>query len=105
MQILDLIKQLYNETGIMINRSRLYHYDNMGLLGNIERDDSNYREFDRENYKKIKTIVILSDLGVGLDDIDNMLKRDYKVIKEVKEDLNRKQVNVTYALEIVNSIS
>jgi DNA-binding transcriptional MerR regulator len=100
MTIQKVINRLIQETGIFVGRSRLYHYDNLGISPEIGRADNNYRQYSEDEYEIMKLIVILTDLGIGLGKIKAYVQD--KEDKELLECLKKKEANLQSAIKFLN---
>ena len=101
MQIHEVIKEIKRDTGILLSRSRLYHYDRVGLLDGISRLENGYRVFDEINYEKLRFIVILSDVGIGLNEIKEVFEGAVGADSLGKR-LHSKLLNIKEALETLS---
>ena len=73
MRIQEALNKIIEETGVVVSRPKVYHYDRKGMLGYVKRLGNRYREFNNTDYNKLKLAMMLSELGVSLDDIGRVL--------------------------------
>ncbi|MEM7122797.1 MAG: MerR family transcriptional regulator [Pseudomonadota bacterium] len=59
-----------------LSRSTLLYYDRAGLLQPTARSPVGYRLYDRNDIERLKTIRAYRDLGLGVDDIKDLLSTD-----------------------------
>ena len=52
----------------------LHHYDELGLLSPSARSASGYRLYDDDDLARLREILLLRQLGVGLDAIAEVLR-------------------------------
>lgn len=99
MQINCVFRKLQEETGLYFSRSKLYHYDRKGLLGDIGRDEQGYRSFTDLDYERIKTVIILADIGVDADTIKATLDGKKDIVKH----LHRKKNNISRVIDTLRA--
>lgn len=51
----------------------LHHYDEIGLLSPDERSDAGYRRYSDRDLERLQQILILRELGMGLDEVARVL--------------------------------
>lgn len=66
------IKDVCRITGL--NSSTIRYYDSKGLLGEVERSNSNYRVFGSEDIEKLLFIKKARSLGFELEEIKKILR-------------------------------
>ncbi len=78
MNIQQVINKIYDELGVKLNRSKIHHYDAVGLCS-LDRKDNGDREISEYNYNKLKCIVAITEPKLTLKQIQNIL--NYKMNK------------------------
>lgn len=68
------IGELSRRTGVSVKRLRFY--SNAGLLPPAARSRSGYRLYTEAHVRRIDLVRTLRDAGMGLEDIDRVLRRD-----------------------------
>ncbi|MDL2318529.1 MerR family transcriptional regulator [Eubacteriales bacterium OttesenSCG-928-A19] len=100
------MKEACDQVGIPYETLRFYCKE--GLVPNIRRDKSNYRDFDERNIKWIKSLTCLRRCGMGIEDMKrymNLCMGGPPTIPERKELLARqKEQLLRKAEEIQESI-
>lgn len=61
------MKEVCDQVGIPYETLRFYCKE--GLIPNVKRDKSNYRDFDEQNIKWIKSLQCLRKCGMGIEDM------------------------------------
>lgn len=65
------INEISKLTGL--NSSTIRYYEKQGLLGDIDRRNNNYREFNEEDKEKLLFIKKAKSLGLKLDEVKTIL--------------------------------
>jgi DNA-binding transcriptional MerR regulator len=79
------IGALSRATGVTVRA--LHHYDAIGLLRPDERTPSGRRLYSEANVRRLYRIVALRRLGLGLDEIAELLDRDPDLVVAVRRHL------------------
>lgn len=61
------MKEVCDRVGIPYETLRFYCKE--GLIPNVKRDKSNYRDFDEQNIQWIKSLLCLRKCGMGVEDM------------------------------------
>lgn len=56
-----------------ISAKMLRHYESMGLLGDVRRTDSNYRQYSEADVHTLRFVRRARDMGFGLDAITELV--------------------------------
>lgn len=97
------MKQTCKEVGL--NYQTLKFYCNQGLVPNVKRDLNNYRVFDEEDIKWIKTLTCLKKCGMSLAEMKEYLrlcKVGDETILQRKEILNKKEKELLSQIDLLN---
>ena len=97
------MKQTCKEVGL--NYQTLKFYCNQGLVPNVKRDLNNYRVFDEEDIKWIKTLTCLKKCGMSLAEMKEYLrlcKVGDETILQRKEILNKKEKELLSQIDLFN---
>ena len=97
------MKQTCKEVGL--NYQTLKFYCNQGLVPNVKRDLNNYRVFDEEDNKWIKTLTCLKKCGMSLAEMKEYLrlcKVGDETILQRKEILNKKEKELLSQIDLFN---
>lgn len=98
MTINQVIKRIGEETGLVIHRHTVYHYDKRGLLFNVVRKGNGYRKFNKSAYEHVKVVAILSDLGIEFNYILKVLEGAVPM-QELVELVQGKNRNSQYIID------
>ncbi len=97
------MKQTCKEVGL--NYQTLKFYCNQGLVPNVKRNLNNYRVFDEEDIKWIKTLTCLKKCGMSLAEMKEYLrlcKVGDETILQRKEILNKKEKELLSQIDLLN---
>lgn len=97
------MKQTCKEVGL--NYQTLKFYCNQGLVPNVKRNLNNYRVFDEEDIKWIKTLTCLKKCGMSLAEMKEYLrlcKVGDETILQRKEILNKKEKELLSQIDLFN---
>jgi len=67
-----LANQLSNELGIMIDLTRISKYEARGIV-RTPRKLGRYKDYSLNDYDRMKKTILLSELGIPLDDVRRYL--------------------------------
>ncbi len=68
------VSQLSQKTGVTVRT--LHHYDKLGLLKPIRRQDNGYREYHQKHLLLLQQIIIYRELDFSINDISALLNAD-----------------------------
>ena len=97
------MKQTCKEVGL--NYQTLKFYCNQGLVPNVKRNLNNYRVFDEEDIKWIKTLTCLKKCGMSLAEMKEYLrlcKVGDETILQRKEILKKKEKELLSQIDLLN---
>ena len=92
-----------------ITKRTIRYYEEIGLLTNIKKNDSNYRYYNDDALKRLEQILLLRDLGFHINEINEiLLSKDEDVIdnmllnryRKLHDDIN----NLISLRNIISSI-
>jgi DNA-binding transcriptional MerR regulator len=70
------IGELAKETGLA--PSRIRYYEELGLIGSVDRRPNGYRQYSRETRQILEIIITAQQAGFSLDEIRNLLPQQGK---------------------------
>lgn len=77
------------EERLGISRQTLIYYESEGLI-HPQREKNNYRNYDEQDIKKLKTILELRNMGISLENIKHIFHGD----RSIKDILDQQQLNL-----------
>ncbi|AHV95393.1 transcriptional regulator [Paenibacillus sabinae T27] len=66
-----LIGELARRAGVTPRTIR--HYQELGLLGNVEQENNGYHYYSDESLKRLNKIDVLKNLGLSLEEIQSVI--------------------------------
>lgn len=99
-------KQVEELTGM--SRQNIRYYERMGLLEPAREDGNAYRDYSREDIKRLKLIKMLRMLDMPLKDIEDIINEKVSLkeaVKHQREVLQTHQKQLSAAIEVCAGIS
>ena len=84
---------LANASGVTVRT--LHHYDNIGLLPASGRTNAGYRTYDESAVDRLRTILTYRELGLGLDEIAEVLADDGDGVAALRSARRRTKQRIT----------
>lgn len=105
------MKEVCDQVGISYETLRFYCKE--GLIPNIKRDKSNYRDFDERNIKWIKNLQCLRKCGMGIENMKRYMNlclggastimERKKLLADQKEQLLRKTEELNECIDFIDN--
>ncbi len=95
------------ETLVGITKKNIRFYEEQGLISPGRNKDNGYRSYDECDIKKLEQIKLFRKLGVPIEEIRSMQQGSATVSDCMKRhiiSLQRKQSNLTHAIELCNEL-
>jgi cob(I)alamin adenosyltransferase len=91
------IGELAAAAGVTVRAIR--HYESVGLLRPAERSDGGHRRYDESAARQLHRILVLRELGIGLDAIGRVLASESRasLLEATRRQLERTQVELEVA--------
>ena len=84
---------LANASGVTVRT--LHHYDDIGLLPASGRTNAGYRTYDESAVDRLRTILTYRELGLGLDEIAEVLAHDGDGVAALRSARRRTKQRIT----------
>jgi len=72
----EVIRRIQDSIGILLNQSKLGHWERYGLVGEVERSERHHRRYSDEDVKAFEQITVLRELGFTTNEIKLCLEGD-----------------------------
>lgn len=105
------MKEVCDQVGISYETLRFYCKE--GLIPNIKRDKSNYRDFDERNIKWIKNLQCLRKCGMGIENMKRYMNlclggpstimERKKLLADQKEQFLRKTEELNECIDFIDN--
>ena len=76
-----MLERLKKELGLEVNDDTIFCYDRWGLAP-AQRQENNYRDYTEKEYVRLQKAVMLSNLGVDLNTIDQIINKNNAQLKD-----------------------
>ena len=80
------INDISKELGL--TKRAIKFYEEKGLLS-VPKDENGYRNYSKEHIRMLKTISVYRKLGIGINDIQNIIKQSMETIISENQFHNR----------------
>ena len=87
MRLKKLAEQLSGALGIHLTLSRVLRYSERGILPVAKYDDKMIRDYQPADVDRIRTCVILAELGVSLPDVRTFLQDPQAISTDIRKRL------------------
>lgn len=97
------VSQLSQLAGV--STRTLHHYDNIGLLSPLRRQDNGYREYNTQHLAQLQQIIVYRELGFNLKQIKTLMEaKDYDLISALNHQKQLLLQRQTETQSMINSL-